>query len=46
MWEEGVKVSGETNNATEQATGCAFKGRVKSIRGFKKRGESRPLSLT
>jgi len=37
MWEKGVKVSGETNNATERAIGCAFKLRVKSMRGFKKR---------
>ena len=37
VWEEGVKVSGETNNATERAIGCAFKLRVKSMRGFKER---------
>ena len=36
MWEKSRKVTGVTNNRTEQFIGRAFKVRVKSMRGFKR----------
>ena len=36
IWEKSKKVTGATNNRTEQLIGRAFKVRVRSMRGFKK----------